>query len=69
MKKLLALLLLLSMAVSSACAVTYETADGRSVMLAVGGSFVYTRDTEGVLRVWGDNQFGQLGKGLSLIHI
>ncbi len=63
MKKLLAMVLLLCLMASSASAVTYETPDGRNVMLAVGGSFVYTRDTEGVLRVWGDNQFGQLGKG------
>ena len=33
------------------------------VLLAVGGSFVYTRDRSGVVRVWGDNQYGQLGKG------
>lgn len=63
MKKLLAILFLCCLTVSSASAVTYQTPDGRSVLLAVGGSFVYARDTEGVLRVWGDNQFGQLGKG------
>ncbi|MBE5786647.1 MAG: hypothetical protein E7324_03815 [Clostridiales bacterium] len=32
-------------------------------MLSVGGSFAYSRDTEGIIRVWGDNQFGQLGRG------
>lgn len=63
MKKLLALVLLLCMIATSASAVTYTTPDGRNVLLAVGGSFAYARDTEGVLRVWGDNQFGQLGKG------
>ena len=63
MKKLLAILLLLCLTASSASAVTYQTPDGRNVILGVGGSFAYARDTEGVLRVWGDNQFGQLGKG------
>ena len=62
MKKLLLLLLVLSMAITSASAVTWDTEDG-NVLLAVGGSFVYARDNKGVLRVWGDNQFGQLGKG------
>ena len=63
MKKIAALLMLCCLLVSSASAVTYTTADGRSVMLGLGGSFVYARGTDGVLRVWGDNQFGQLGKG------
>ena len=63
MKKIVSLLLILCAVLTSASAVTYETADGRSFMLAVGGSFVYARDTAGTLRVWGDNQFGQLGKG------
>ena len=63
MKRLAALLMILCVLVSTAAAVTYETADGRSVMLGLGGSFVYARDSEGTLRVWGDNQFGQLGKG------
>ncbi len=63
MKKLIALLLLLCLMISTASAVTWNTEDGKNVMLAVGGSFVYARDSEGVLRVWGDNQFGQLGKG------
>nr|MBR4281958.1 hypothetical protein [Clostridia bacterium] len=63
LKKLLAIVLLLCMAATSASAVTYTTPDGRSVMLALGGSFVYARDTNDALRVWGDNQFGQLGRG------
>lgn len=63
MKKLAALLLLITLITASASAVTYTTPDGRSVILALGGSFAYSRDTEGVLRVWGDNQFGQLGRG------
>ena len=46
-----------------AAAQIYESEDGKSVIIAVGGSFAYTRDTAGVIRVWGDNQFGQLGKG------
>ena len=63
MKKLLAFLLLLCLMAAPASAVTYTTPDGRSVMLSLGGSFAYSRDTAGVLRVWGDNQFGQLGRG------
>ena len=66
LKKALALALalcLLGALCSSASAVVYECEDGRKVILAVGGSFVYARDTAGTLRVWGDNQFGQLGKG------
>lgn len=63
LKKIFALTLILSLLLSTASAVTYETADGRNIILGVGGSFAYARDSEGVLRVWGDNQFGQLGKG------
>ena len=63
MKKIFALLMIVCLMASCACAVTYETEDGRNVILGLGGSFVYARDSEGVLRVWGDNQFGQLGKG------
>jgi alpha-tubulin suppressor-like RCC1 family protein len=32
-------------------------------IVIVGGSFAYVRDKQGVIHVWGDNQFGQLGKG------
>lgn len=63
MKKLLAIVMALCMMLSSASAVVYEVGDGRNVMLALGGSFAYARDTTGALRVWGDNQFGQLGRG------
>ena len=63
MKKIVALALLCCLLISSASAVTYQTEDGRNVIIGLGGSFVYARDTAGVLRVWGDNQFGQLGKG------
>ena len=63
MKKLIAIILLLCLTAGTASAVTYTTPDGRSVMLSLGGSFAYSRDTAGVLRGWGDNQFGQLGRG------
>ncbi|MBQ4075084.1 MAG: hypothetical protein IJD39_07775 [Clostridia bacterium] len=63
LKKMLAAVLLLCLMISSASAYVYELEDGRSVMLSIGGSFAYSRDTEGNIRVWGDNQFGQLGKG------
>lgn len=65
-KKWTALVLALCLSLlagSSALADVFETEDGRSVIIAVGGSFAYTRDTAGTVRVWGDNQFGQLGKG------
>ncbi|MBQ8081399.1 MAG: hypothetical protein IJ240_05830, partial [Clostridia bacterium] len=32
-------------------------------LLTAGGSFAYSRDDQGKLMVYGDNQFGQLGKG------
>ena len=32
-------------------------------LLTAGGSFAYCRDDQGNLLVYGDNQFGQLGKG------
>ena len=32
-------------------------------LLTAGGSFAYCRDGQGTLMVYGDNQFGQLGKG------
>lgn len=63
MKRLLAFTLLFCLMCASASAVVYDCGDGRNIILSVGGSFAYTRDTDGVLRVWGDNQFGQLGKG------
>ncbi len=63
LRKTVAALLLMCLLLSSACAEVYTLPDGRSVILSVGGSFAYTRDTEGAIRCWGDNQFGQLGKG------
>ena len=65
-KSILALALafcLLAICASPALGAVYTFEDGRSVIIAVGGSFAYTRDTAGVIRVFGDNQFGQLGKG------
>ena len=65
-KKLIAFSLALSIFAALCCSASaqvFEVEDGRSVIIAVGGSFAYTRDTAGVIRVWGDNQFGQLGKG------
>lgn len=65
-KQILALALALCFCLAccpSASAQVYELEDGRSVIIAVGGSFAYARDTAGTIRVWGDNQFGQLGRG------
>ena len=47
----------------SASAARYDLPDGRYFILSCGGSFAYSRDTNGNIRVWGDNQYGQLGKG------
>ena len=63
LKRIAALALLLCVLCSSASAAVYETQDGRKAILAIGGHFVYAMDTQGRLRVFGDNQFGQLGKG------
>ena len=63
LKRIVALALLFCLLTASASAAVYETEDGRKVILAIGGHFVYVMDTEGRLRVCGDNQFGQLGKG------
>ena len=38
-------------------------ADEYPFLLTAGGSFGYCRDDQGTLLVYGDNQFGQLGKG------
>ncbi len=32
-------------------------------LIAAGGSFMYARDSQGNWYCWGDNQFGQLGRG------
>lgn len=63
MKRFIALLLMLVLLCGSASAVTYDSGVGLPVILAVGGSFVYARDNQGKLYVWGDNQYGQLGLG------
>lgn len=62
-RRIIAFALLFCLAASAACAEVYTLPDGRDVILSVGGSFAYSRDTEGNIRCWGDNQFGQLGKG------
>ena len=61
----MACLLLLCLLTPFAGAEVYTLSDGRDVILSVGGSFAYSRDTEGNIRCWGDNQFGQLGRGHS----
>ena len=54
---LLALILLVLMLPLTALAEDYP------FLLTAGGSFAYCRDDQGTLLVYGDNQFGQLGKG------
>ena len=34
-------------------------------IISAGGSFIYARDDQGRVFCWGDNQFGQLGRGKS----
>lgn len=63
MKRFLAATLILMLLCGSASALTYNSGTGLPVILAVGGSFVYARDNQGKLYVWGDNQYGQLGLG------
>ena len=52
-----ALILLMSLLPAAALAGEYP------FLLTAGGSFAYSRDDQGTLRVYGDNQYGQLGKG------
>ncbi len=61
--RLLALALILCLLAVPASAARFDLEDGRYFILSTGGSFAYSRDTSGVFRVWGDNQYGQLGKG------
>ena len=63
MKRFLAMTLILIFVCGQASAVTYHGGTGKPVILAVGGSFVYARDNQGKLYIWGDNQYGQLGLG------
>jgi alpha-tubulin suppressor-like RCC1 family protein len=61
--RVLALAVILCLLSSPAFATRYELDDGRFFILSTGGSFAYARDTAGRIQVWGDNQYGQLGKG------
>ena len=61
--RLVALSIVFCLAVTPALATRYDLPDGRYFLLSLGGSFAYSRDTTGNIRVWGDNQYGQLGKG------
>ena len=61
--RFLALILILCLLAVPASAARYDLEDGRFFILSLGGSFAYSRDTTGTFRVWGDNQYGQLGKG------
>ena len=61
--RVFALALALVLLAAPASAARYDLPDGRFFILSLGGSFAYSRDTAGNIRVWGDNQYGQLGKG------
>ena len=57
MKRLMAVLALFTLLICAA------QAEEHRYILTAGGSFAYCMDEAGVLMVYGDNQFGQLGKG------
>ena len=59
MKRCLALLLMAVMVLGT---VSAAYADHEPVLCA-GGSFMITCDNQGNWKIWGDNQFGQLGRG------
>jgi len=61
--RLVAFSIVFCLALTPALATRYDLPDGRYFILSCGGSFAYSRDTAGNFRVWGDNQYGQLGKG------
>lgn len=61
--RVFALALALILLALPASATRYDLPDGRFVILSLGGSYGYARDSTGIIYVWGDNQFGQLGKG------
>ena len=61
--RVFALALALILLALPASATRYDLPDGRFVILSLGGSYGYARDSTGSIYVWGDNQFGQLGKG------
>lgn len=54
---------ILCLLAAPALAARYDLPDGRFVILSLGGSYGYARDSIGNIYVWGDNQYGQLGKG------
>lgn len=63
MKRLVSALAAFALLFGAAQAAVYDAGTGLPVILGVGGSFAYARDTQGTLYVWGDNQYGQLGLG------
>ena len=60
---ILALALLLSMIALPAGAARYDLEDGRFIVVSLGGVYAYARAADGTIYTWGDNQFGQLGRG------
>ena len=62
MKKIL-LILVMSLLILPRAAVLAGEAPAPDFLLTAGGSFAYARDSAMTLTVYGDNQFGQLGKG------
>ncbi len=63
MRRILALVLLLCVIAVPASAARYDLEDGRFIVVALGGVYGYARAADGTIYTWGDNQFGQLGRG------
>ena len=63
MRRILILVLLLCVIALPASAARYDLEDGRFIVVALGGVYGYARTADGEIYTWGDNQFGQLGRG------
>ena len=63
LRRLLSVALLLCLIAAPACAARYDLPDGRFIVLSLGGVYGCARSADGTITVWGDNQFGQLGRG------
>ncbi len=63
LRRILTLALMLCLVALPASAARYDLEDGRFIVVALGGVYGYARAADGTIYVWGDNQFGQLGRG------
>ena len=63
LRRILILALMLCLIALPASAARYDLEDGRFIVVALGGVYGYARAADGTIYTWGDNQFGQLGRG------